>query len=104
MFNSQTEYTLIDNYFTNFERETILCKVQQKFGLRKFLFGACIIETWCLVAQLRLKQLLDGTDQKMHQKREIILGFAGYCHHFVENFYRIASPLTRLAHKNVKIE
>src|SRR4051794_29350832 len=52
----------------------------------------------------RMQTILDWTPPKNVKQVRSFLGLASYCLCFVENFSKIARPLTNLLHKGIKFE
>src|SRR3954465_8427768 len=52
----------------------------------------------------RIQAILDWTPPKTVKQVCSFLGLASYCRRFIENFSKIARPLTNLLHKGVKFE
>src|SRR4030042_881344 len=52
----------------------------------------------------RVQAILDWTPPKNVKQVRSFLGLASYCCRFIENFSKIAKPLTNLLHKAVKFE
>src|SRR6266566_134699 len=76
-----------------------------EFWLSKVTYlGHVISKDGIAVNPKRVQAILDWTPPKNVKQVRSFLGLATYCCRFVENFSRIAKPLTDLLHKGVKFE
>ncbi|XP_012487940.1 uncharacterized protein LOC105801150 [Gossypium raimondii] len=73
-----------------------------EFWLRKVTFLGHVVSTKGIQVDLRkIEDVLDKKQPKNVSKIRIFLGLAGYYWRFIEGFSLIATPLTKLLHKNV---
>src|SRR4051812_36179714 len=76
-----------------------------EFWLPKVTYlGHVISKDGIAVTPERIQAILDWTPPKTVKQVQSFLGLASYCCCFVENFSKIARPLTNLLHKGVKFE
>ena len=61
--------------------------------------GHVISKNGVAVTPERIQAILDWTPPNTVKKVRSFLGLASYCCRFVENFFKIARPLTNLMHK-----
>src|SRR3954470_21676375 len=66
--------------------------------------GQVISKDGIAVTPERIQAILDRTPPKTVKQVRSFLGLASYCHCFVENFSKIARPLTNLLQKGIKFE
>src|SRR3954465_3694431 len=76
-----------------------------EFWLPKVTYlGHVISKDGIAVNPERIQAILGWTPLKTVKQVRSFLGLVSYCRHFVENFSKIAKPMTNLFHKGVKFE
>ena len=76
-----------------------------KFWLPEVTYlGHVISKDGIAVTPERIQAILDWTPPNTVKQVRSFLGLASYCRCFIENFSKIAKPLTNLLHKGVKFE
>ena len=76
-----------------------------KFWMTKVKFlGHMVSQEWISIDPSKIKAILQQERPKNMTYIHSFLGLAGYYHHFIENFSRIAAPLTRLTRKDIRFE
>ena len=66
--------------------------------------GHVISKNGVAVTPERIEPILDWTPPNTVKQVRSFLGLASYCRRFVENFSKVAKPMTNLLHKGVKFE
>src|SRR3954463_9976184 len=76
-----------------------------EFWLPKVTYlGHVISKDGIAVTPERIQAILNWTPPKTVKQVRSFLGLASYCHRFVENFSKVAKPLTELLKKDKKFE